>query len=112
MTLTFGDLGNVENGLLPITRKLITIKCVILYHIVAIEKILAWACATMTLILVPGHLMTFKVWKNGLLLISHMLVAVLSRYLDHIIANDKTFAWKYDMMTLVLVQGHWMALKM
>ena len=63
----------------------------------------------MTLALVQGHQMACKVWKKGLLLISWTLLAVLSRYKYHIVANTETFAETYEKMTLTLVEGHWMA---
>ena len=66
----------------------------------------------MTLTLVQGHWMTLNMPKNGLLLISRTLFTVESKNLYHLVANEKTFTWMYDMITLTLVQGHWMTLKM
>ena len=59
-----------------------------------------------------GHRMTLKIWKNGLLPISRTLITVESWNLYHIVANGKTFTATYNMMTLTLVQGHWVTLKM
>ena len=65
----------------------------------------------MTLTLVQGHWVTLKMWKNGLLDISRTQITVESCNLYHIVANGKTFTATYYMMTLTLVQGHWVTLK-
>ena len=64
-----------------------------------------------TLALVQGYWVAFKVWKNALLLTSWTLFATFSQNYYHIIANRKAFAGTYDKMTLTLVSGHWVAFK-
>ena len=66
----------------------------------------------MTLSQGQGHRVTLKMWKNGLLHVSWTLITVESWNLYHIVANGKTFTATYNMMTLTLVQGHWVTLKM
>ena len=69
-------------------------------------------CIEMTLSQGQGHRVTLKMWKNGLLHVSWTLITVESWNLYHIVANGKTFTATYNMMTLTLVQGHWVAFKM
>ena len=64
----------------------------------------------MTLSQGQGHRVTLKILKNGLFLISRTLITVESWNLYHIVANVKAFTWTYGMMTLTLVQGHFMTL--
>ena len=116
MTLSRGQGHRVtlkiwKNGLLHISRTLITVEPWNLHHIVANDKTFTATYNMTTLTLVQGHPVTFKMWKNGLLDISRTQTTVESWDLYHIVENSKAFTGTYDMMTSILVQGQWLTLR-
>ena len=97
------DLQSVEKGLLLFSRMLVAVLSWYLNYIVANDKTFARTYDMMTLALLQGYRVAFKVWKNELLLISRTFFTIFSENYYHIVANKKTFAWTYDKMTLTLV---------
>ena len=81
MTLSQGQghrvtLKILKNGLLHISRTLVTVQSCNLYHIVANGKTFTATYNIMTLTFVQGQWVTLKMWKIGLSGISRTQITV------------------------------------